>query len=301
MLGDPMKLYFRIEETRQRDKPRIEVVRTIEDAQGKKKLQVVGSFGQRNSPEALFDKLTDEERYQLENFVAALHFSKKFFGTQANQLGEILIKVDKNFQEALEALWKLAKKYSLEFIPQKEMLYAVFTRAKKIEQEINQLSGRQNKVLEKLGINIEERTELLASDLESRKLFQVLLTLNQPIEKICQAFQAIARQKYQKKANFEPHYFNWYASCAEGSESKRFPSWYYSIAVDLLLDYGVNPLTLITPSKVVKHWLRLRLDRMTLSQAKKAFIKDFKPSQKIESTCLESIDAFYRAHEQKGG
>lgn len=299
ILGDMMRLYFRIEENRKRDKPRVEVVRMTKDAEGKKKAQIVGSFGRRSLPEDLFDKLTDDERYQLENFVAALDFSKKFFGTAANELDEIFIKVDKNFQDALKTLWKLAKKYNVEFVPQKEMLYALFNRAKKVEQEINKLSGKKNKVLEKLGITIEERTGLFASDQESRKLFQALLTLKQPLEKICKEFQQIAQQKYQKRAKFEPYYFNWYADTTENSETKRFPSWYYTIAVDLLVAYGINPLTLITPTKVVKHWVRLRIDRMKLNEAKKEFVKTFSPSKKIEAVCLESLDAFYLANEQK--
>lgn len=293
-----MTLRFRVEMTR--SQPRVTVLRLLENPDGKPKSELVGSFGQRNKPESLLDKLTEDERYQLENFVGTIEFSKKFFGGEVDQLERSFIRVDKKFQDALKTLWGLAKQYDLEFIPEKEMLYALFNKAKKMEKKINAISGKRTQILEKLGINLDEESRTLETDLASKKLFQALLNLGQPLEKICQEFQTIAQKKYQKNSTFEPHYFEMYAG-NKGREDKSFPKWYYTIAIDLLLAYGVNPLSVITPHKVAKHWARLRVETMELNQAKKEFIKLFAPSKSVESACLNSIDLFYLANQEKLG
>ena len=55
----------------------------------------MGSFGQQNKPEDLFDKLTEAEPYQLENFVGMLEFSNGFFGSEVDELERSFICVDK--------------------------------------------------------------------------------------------------------------------------------------------------------------------------------------------------------------
>lgn len=282
-----MSLRFRVELTK--GTPRISVLRVISSEKGQEKLEPLGSFGQRKSPDLMRDKLNQEELYEFDNFLSALEFSNEFFKSEADELDRFIIKVAPSFQKALFELWKEASKYDLEFIPEKEMLYGVLNKAKEIEQKINKLSGKQVDVLESLGINIHEESSSLSSDKESKKLFQALLDLNEP-EKICQEFQEISQNTYHKNTRFETHFFKVYA---DPENKKNFPKWYYTIAIDVLQQHGINPLTIIAPHKVAKHWARLRVDKMTLDKAKQQFISLFKPAKKYEKKCLEMINIIY--------
>lgn len=283
-----MALRFRIEITK--GNPRVAVLRIVDQTGKQEQLELIGSFGQRNSPDLLRDKLKEDELYEFENFLAALDFSKSFFHTEADELDRFIVKVAPQFRKGLFQLWKEAKKYDLEFIPDKEMLYGLFNKAKEIERKINQLSGKKNNILEKLGIDINAVSDSTSVDHESKKLFQTILELDIPLEKIAQEFQTIAQNDYQKNTRFEPHFFNHYA---DPTHQKSFPKWYYSIAIDWLHQQGINPLTVISPPKVAKHWARLKVNKMSADKAKQLFSTTFKPNKKVEKKCWEMINLIY--------
>lgn len=283
-----MALRFRVEMTKRT--PRISVLRVIASEAGQEKLEPIGSFGQRKPPDLLRDKLTKDELYEFENFLSTLDFSKQFFNCEAHELDRFIIKVAPQFQKALYELWEAAKKYDLEFIPEKEMLYGVLNKAKEIEQKINKLSGKKNNILEGLCINIYEDSNSIAPDIESKKLFQAMLNLNVSIEELCEEFQNIAQNIYHKNTRFEPHFFKHYAY---PNNKTTFPKWYYTVAIDLLLNHGINPLTIIAPYKVAKHWARLRVNKIPLEKAKQVFLETFKPSKETKTKCLEIISAVY--------
>jgi hypothetical protein len=285
-----MALRFRVEMTK--STPRIAVLRIRFDGTGKeiKPSEHLGSFGLRHSPESIRNKLNDDEQYELDNFLGAIEFSKKFYDTEVHELDRFIIKVAPDFQADLFDLSKLARQYDLEFIPEKEMLYGVLNKAKEIEKKLNKLSGKTVNILEKHGINIDEMSDSLSPDLESKKLFEALLNLGLSEEALCKEFQDIAQNIYHKKTRFQPHFFKHYA---DPNNETSFPKWYYTIAIDVLQKHGVNPLKIISPQKVAKHWARLRTDQMSIDKAKQLFLTTFVPSKNVEKRCLEMINIAY--------
>lgn len=289
-----MPLRFRVEVTR--STPRICVLRVKKINKGQEELETIGSFGQRKSSDLLLDKLTEDEKYELENVLSALEFSKKYFSKEADELDRFIIKVAPEFKEASYQLWKIAKKHDLEFIPEKEMLYGLLNAAKEIEKKIGKLTDKNVTILQKLGINPDEKSEISRTDIESKKLFKAMLNLPISIEKLKNEFQYIAQHTYHKNTRFEEHHFRYYA---DTTIDKPFPLWYYSVAIDLLLKHEANPIKIISPHKVAKHWARLKVNQMTVDKAKQLFIKLFNPPLESQKQCFDMINAIYLKNENK--
>ena len=228
-----MALRFRVEMTK--TKPRISVLRIIKNEKGNEDLEPLGSFGLRKSPDLLRGKLTEDEQYELDNYLSALEFSSQYYQAEAHELGRFIIKAPVEFQEDLLKLAKLAKRHKIEFIPEKEMLLAVLNRARKVEAELCKITNKKINILAKRGINI-YNTDSSTPDTESKKLFEKLLTIDKNIDKVCNDFQDIAQRVYHKNASFKPHYFE---NFADPANEKKFPKWYYTVAIDCLLKYGV--------------------------------------------------------------
>lgn len=283
-----MGLIFRVEKTY--SQPRVTVISEQEGQRPK----IIGSFGKKNPPEALLDKMTEEEQYEYLNYINGLAFAKQMFNVEADELERIFIKVAPQFNKAIFELWKLAKKYDLPFSPVKEMLYAVLNKGKDIEDKVNKISGKKTNILEKYGINISEHNEPNV-DLESKKLFQALLDTGKETKIIARDFKEIASSVYGKKTNFEPHFFAFYA---DPKNTKRLQGWFYTIAIDLLKKYGVNPLNILSASKIAKHWARLQVERFSLEKAKQIFVKEFKPPKDQQQNCFEAISKTYLIYKE---
>lgn len=283
-----MPLRFRVELTK--NKPRIAVLRVQKQEKGQETLELVGAFGQRKSPEALKAKLTEDELYEFENALSHLEFAENVCDTEAHELNRMMIKVAPRFQAALFQLWQEAKRLDMEFIPEKEMLYGVLQKAKAMEQKVNQLSKQSLNLFGEFDQSLGPDNTSLSSDIESKKLFQALLNLNRPLEDIAQEFQDISHTLYHKKTRFEPHFFLIYADPAN---TKSFPKWYYTVAIELLLRYQVNPIHVVPAPLVARHWARMKSQSMSLSQAKQQFISTFQPLESDMPSCMVMINEAY--------
>lgn len=272
-----MTINFIVRVNKNKD-PRIVIVRAIKDRTGKRKrFETVGTLPEDLSQSLkLFENnLDDFEQFQLENFIKNIQFNIKNFNNFADDTQRELIYFSPVFHQALYDLWKLAKKNQLDFTPYEVMLNAILNKAKAVERQLNEKSKKPVKILESIGLDIhrfdkDEINKRLHTG--SQSLFKALIDSKKPLEDIAQQFNNLA-EKYNKKSDLKPHYISEYAA-----KPKRLSLWYSAIAIELLLEMGLNPLDVLSLESVINAWLTLKKGKLSASDATDLFLKTFKPS-----------------------
>ncbi|NNM59281.1 MAG: hypothetical protein HKM04_05650 [Legionellales bacterium] len=251
-----MLLKFRVE-TRKIKQPRIVVLRLSQDETGKPLERSLGSFNSKRSYQHIIEQLTEAERYEFDNYVATLAFSKTLFNTEADKVDRFIIKAAPDFKEALFAIWEEAKQWGITFTPEHEMLIGLLEKAKAVEQELSILTQGHFSALQKYGINIHQPAQDKENSTESEILFVTALKTARTGDRLAELFNEIASQKYGKSPKFKPHHFDFFINAKGKSTPPSFPKWYYTVAIDVLLELGIAPETLIPPELITIHWLRL--------------------------------------------
>jgi hypothetical protein len=237
------------------------------------------------------NKLDDQERYQLENYVANLIFNKNEFKAVPEDLKREFMHFSSRYEKALLVLWKQAKAHNIAFCPAEIQHNALLHKAKSVERKLNELLKKPVNVLEGIGVDIrryDADTFKQRRDNTSKKLFKLLVSLDYPLHKLCDEFKNIAKHTYHKNANLKPHYFKEYADSV-----KRLPVWYSTVAIDLLIQHGVNPLKSVPAAKVAEYWVRLRKEKLSFEEACAAFEAEFKPSKEDEPHIRDAIKLHY--------
>ena len=240
------------------------------------------------------NELTLPEQYQLENYAAYLHFNKEEFNDSPEELQRSLIYSSPKYDEALVKLWSLAKKHNIAFNPAEIQQRALLHKAKAVERKLNELTQKSVNILEGLDIDIRrfDTDEVKARwDKTTQKLFELILTLDKPLFILCQEFMSIAKNDYAKNAHLKPHYFKEYAATA-----KRLPLWYNTVAIDLLISNGLNPIDHISVTKIAEHWIRLRKESLSLNKA----FEQFKATFLVKTTEIASVKKTLEEQYQKG-
>lgn len=268
-----MALRFRIETTK-KSGPRIAVVREIPQKDGSTKTEQLGSFSARKKPEALLSKLAnDMERHEFNSYLSQLKFNKNHFGTDADKLDRMIIRIDENAKKKILELALACDEHNIPFMPEDCMLNSLLKRAAAAEAKLNHKLGKNVFLLESLGITIPNITLPQETDNWLTLPFQLLLTLKSP-DTVCNDFINLAR-KYNKTTHFKPSYFQYYAGMA-ADENKNKPSkWYYGIAVELLKNYRFDPIKQIPLEKVAEYWGWLQKSQLPVDESIKAFVKKF--------------------------
>jgi hypothetical protein len=236
-------------------------------------------------------RLNDQERYQLENYVANLTFNKNEFKTEPEDLKREFMNFSPDYEKALLTLWKQAKEYNIAFCPAEIQHNALLHKAKAVERKLNELTGSSIAILEGIGVDIRRYdTDNFKKrvDKTSKQLFGLIIAMDQPLNQICDEFKEIAINRYHKNANLKPHYFKEYAESV-----KRLPLWYSTVAIDLLMQHGVNPLQSIPAAKVAEHWARMRKEKLSFDEACAAFKAEFKPSKEHDTSIFHAIKLQY--------
>jgi hypothetical protein len=268
-----MLLKFRIE-TRKIKQPRIVVLR-LSNENGKPVEKSLGSFSSKRGYEHIVKQLSSEELYEFENFVKTTEFAKKIFNCNADRLDRFIIKVAPGFKDALFQIWKKAKEYNIDFVPEHEMLLAIFHRAKVVEQQLSVLTNGEFQAFSKLNIDITNLHPPKPNIREDQKLISSVLENAKSPELLADMFNTIAEKKYHKAPKFKPHHFDYFVSQLEQEKKQSFPKWYYTIAIDVLCDLGVKPDTIISPAQITEHWLRLN-KKESFDKTISAFNQQFK-------------------------
>ncbi|CAN5362633.1 hypothetical protein BH10PSE19_BH10PSE19_09990 [soil metagenome] len=268
-----MPLRFRIEITK-KSGPRIAVIRETPQEDGSLKTEQIGSFSARKKPEALLPKLeNDIERHEFHSYLSQLKFNKNHFGSEADKLDRMIIRIDTNAKKKMLELALACDEHNIPFMPEDCMLNSLLKRAAAAEAKLNHKLGKNVFLLESLGITIPNITPPQQTDNWLTLPFQLLLKLKSPDE-ICNDFINLAR-KYHKTTHFKPGYFQYYAGMS-ADENKNKPSkWYYGIAIELLNDYHCDPIKQIPPEKVAEYWGWLQKEKLSIDETIKAFIKKF--------------------------
>lgn len=259
----------------------IVVLRQIEKADGIKTQKKLGSFNDVNDSERLttiINKLlSNEERYEFDNFVNLLTFSEVNFNANAEMLDyRFMLRAPNDFHLALIKLWDNAKTYGLEFIPENEMIARMLNRGKAIEQYMQVLTDDDFSALSDLNIPLNKDTPIYP-DLYSKKLLKAALECVDSPVKLAEEFNHLSVQ-FNKRANFKPHYFTFLIDPSRTYSTRR---WYYSIAIEILLKYGKNPEEYAPLQIIVEHWLRLH-KQVEIEKTLGSFDKSFHKSKEKE-------------------
>ena len=275
-----MAIHFLVR-TNRKKAPRINVLRYIKDQRGKKSHESLGTL-----PEDLamameiFNPILDEfEQYQLENYVKNIQFNIANFHVFADETERELIYLAPTFHDALFKLWKLAKENNLGFNPHEVMLTAILNKTKSVERHLKEKLDQPINALEKMGVDLHrfDKNEINKRlHTGSQALFQALLKIGQPLEIITEKFNKLAKN-YDKNANLKPSYIQEYSR-----SPKRLSLWYSAIAIEILLEYGADPLKIVSLEQVINAWLTINKEKMSVREASRVFMETFKITNKKE-------------------
>lgn len=270
--------------------PRVAVIKTTKGNPKKKNLGALPH--ELEEAIATFKPLLDaEEQYQLENYWHNLNFNKTQLNTEADHIERELFYFALPFHQALIQLWQLAKEQDIDFNPRKVMLTAILNKAKAVERELNEKLGEKVNILEALGIDIHRFDQ---QDIKKRlytggqALFKALTTLDRPLREVAEQFNRTAQGVYGKHVNLNPAIIQSYAA-----QPKRYPMWYCTVAIDLLIIYGKNPLEILPAAKVADLWVLLRRQQMGLAEASQLFFKTFAVPEQARAEVNEVLQAHY--------
>ena len=236
-------------------------------------------------------QLTERELFALENHAGQLAFNKHDLNDSLESPHRETILWSKPYEEALYQLWQLAKANNIPFCPTEIMQKSLLTKAKSVERKLNDILKTPLNILDKVGLDIhrvddDEHQKKVRTT--CRKLFSLLLKTGAGEEILATAFNQIAAMYYNKKEVLKPHYLKDYAT-----NIRKLPFWYNTVAIDLLLMHGKNPLGPLSIEAVVENWLRLRKEKMTPEEALKTFKKTFHPSPEDEPILKSVIQKEY--------
>jgi hypothetical protein len=79
------------------------------------------------------------------------------------------------------------------------------------------------------------------------------------------------------------------------SKPSRYSLWYCGVAIDTLLHYGKNPMSILPPQKIMEHWARLRIKQMTLDELKKEFFKQFAITKAAQTELSPLFEEVYNS------
>lgn len=273
-----MSIKFTIRMNRTKE-PKVEIFRIEENKIGDKKTRKNIMLGRlpdlsAESIQAFSEKnqLSDYERFTLENYAAQLNFNQKELKNPLDLFHREIMYTSAPYQEALFKLWKLAKENNILFCPADIMQKTLILKAKALERKLNTLKNESVKILESIGIDItrfEEEEVRKKVRITCRKLFRFLLNTGNSKEEIARDFNKIAKS-YGKKEVLKPHYLEDFAS-----NLRKLPFWYNTIAIDLLVEYGINPANTLSIEAIVENWLRLRKDKLSQEEAINALQETF--------------------------
>ena len=249
-------------------------------------------------PEPLNEALEPDEVLQLKNWLADAKFAAQF-NEDADTLAKFTIRMPQKLYDMYIELAEEAKRDEMDFVPNQIMLEILLHKAKLVEQKINKQRKKPISVLERVGVQTnslmsdEDYQRLL--DVESRALFKTLLEIKQPVSRTCGELEAIARRYGKNKERISPMQLKEWAGVLPDRKLKKINRWVYAVAIEALLSHQLDPLHIAPPDRVTEYWLACHQSQLTLEQAKKEFIKQFKPSNEIKPKLIKIIEAGYKA------
>lgn len=281
---------------------RVDVLRKyrhIDDAEKTKfSYKQIGSFLLSEGYQSeLLELLQPEEVMQLQNWLAETRFAEQF-NTEADELAKFVVRMPQQVNDALMRLYIEAKRVDIEFIPSQVMLDSLLHKAKLVQHKLDKINGFNSGILECIGIDTDQiigenkKQELI--DVESRTLFKALLDLDQPIGKTCTELEEVAKQYGKQQRIPPPQLREWGGDMASRNPNKRIKKWCYAIAIDVLLKHGINPIGVAPAERVATYWAIQRLERFTLEEAQKKFIKDFHVPTDSRALVVAAIESVYR-------
>ena len=271
--GSPMALHF-ITRLNKKSPPRFQVIRYVAE----KEREALGHLSSELDDAAIEKfsaKLPPEEQLELNNFVSNMRFNQQHFKvvTTGALLDREILHIPPEFHQAIFKTWQFAKEQGIDFNPHEIMLNALLEKIQALQEEKRRHQDTLNERLHTGG----------------QALFQAMVNLGVPLQEVADHFRLIAQQRYGKKnVRIKKYLIEEYAK-----KPARYSYWYNGVAVDVLLEYGKNPLAILPLHTVLKHWMRLRIDKLSQKELKREFIKQLKISTDAGSEFDGLFDEIY--------
>lgn len=283
---------------------RVNVYRRYRDeaSKGPFRYKHIGSF-LLSSPydEALMALFEQEELLQFYNWVAEATFANSL-GLEADSLEKYSYRMSPEFYLALLAMQQEAKRLNLHFVPHEIMLDALLRAARKMQQRIDEINGIPSHILAQVGGDgaaTHKQKALDAVDNPSKRLFQALIDLPQPIGKTCSELEAAVLAYGKKKRIPPPELYDWAGIKASRNPDKRIKKWCYAAAIDVLHAHDIDVFAFAKPQRVAVYWAIQRLDALDLQMAIKQFMKTFKPKEAVHDLITRTITHVYESAHNK--
>jgi hypothetical protein len=283
---------------------RVNVYRRYRDeaSKGPFRYTHIGSFLLSNPyDEELISLFEPEELLQFHNWVAEANFAKNL-GIEADTLEKYSFRMPSEFYLALLAMHQEAKRLHLNFVPHEIMLDALLRAAKKMQHRIDDINGIPSHILAHVGgdsIAEYKQKALDAVDNPSKRLFQALIDLPQPIGKTCSELEVAVLSYGKKKRIPPPELYDWAGVKASRNPDKRIKKWCYAAAIDVLHAHDIDVFAFSKPQRVAVYWTLQRLDTLDLQTAIKQFMKTFKPKEAFHDIITRTITHIYEGVHNK--
>ena len=128
---------------------------------------------------------------------------------------------------------------------------------------------------------------------ESRPLFAAILALAEKKAPLYKEFEQFIHIHYDKTQQIKPTYLYDWAGLSEGVGLKTIPKWLLAAAIDFLMEKGVNPISIISVSKVAEHWARGRVSLATCEKTCANFINLFQVPEHEKTSAVNAIQIIY--------
>jgi hypothetical protein len=88
----------------------------------------------------------------------------------------------------------------------------------------------------------------------------------------------------------------WAGNSKYKSTHKRIKKWCYALAIDVLLQQGINATHFMSPARVADFWIRLNASRYSVLEAPAAFIRIFDVDPEHHAAVMKAIAHIYDIH-----
>lgn len=231
--------------------------------------EYLGSFTGHKRREAIIEQLSDAELLEFDNFCASLDFVSENFGPRSEPPLRTTLRLPNEVLAALPGIYSKSKMLNLPFQPTTQFLDTLISQAHSADQFVALLFNESCKMpTDTKGHDLQTPSHIHCNG--EHILFVTLLDHFDNTDDVAELLNQAAR-KYGKKGRIKAHFLPEYAS---PNPKIQLTKWWFSIAIDVLVEAGELPTEEIPTDTLTTHWLRLH-ESDSFSKTIRLFDKKF--------------------------
>ncbi|QGN93957.1 hypothetical protein [Piscirickettsia salmonis] len=237
--------------------------------------------------------LSADEITALENWYSSVLFAATELESPVKNLKSDVYHTDEKFLDTINELATAARKHKIEFIPKQVMLEALLDAAKKTEHAIEKKTGKKLGLLSKAGIDSRPSGLIKKLDEKSRMLFKCIYDLPCGTQEALRQFNAIA-QRYGRRNNMTSELLRKIAKPKKDEFSPTVKKWMFSIAIDLLHENDINPLSIAETESIAYYFaLQRQQEGVNATECVFLFKTRFQPTEEQLVIGTKAIENLY--------